>query len=205
MPREVRMAIVELLYFPECPNVPAAREQLRRAFTVVGAPAEWTEIDASVTQRTARQRTRADMAHRPSSSTARTSPARPLEMVRPAASTRAATCAGCLRSTPSSLHSELRHPSSGKAASFAVLPGALLSVLPVVSCPGVPFLMEASWLLPVTAGALRHRGCLPSKNLIEAARLVHEVKHSRYPGLPIVPGFMSAAARADRAASRDPG
>ncbi|MGA9523183.1 MAG: hypothetical protein WBV82_17075 [Myxococcaceae bacterium] len=42
------MAIVELLYFPECPNVPAAREQLRRAFTVVGAPAEWTEIDASV-------------------------------------------------------------------------------------------------------------------------------------------------------------
>jgi hypothetical protein len=56
---------------------------------------------------------------------------------------------------------------SGNAASLAVIPGALLSILPVVSCPscwpayagvlsslGVPFLMDASWLLPLTAGAL---------------------------------------------------
>ncbi len=41
------MANVELLYFPGCPNVPAAREQLRRAFTAVGAPAAWTEIDVT--------------------------------------------------------------------------------------------------------------------------------------------------------------
>jgi hypothetical protein len=61
----------------------------------------------------------------------------------------------------------LRSSPSGNAASLAVIPGALLSILPVVSCPscwpayagvlsslGVPFLMDASWLLPLTAGAL---------------------------------------------------
>jgi mercuric reductase len=32
-------------------------------------------------------------------------------------------------------------------------------------------------------GTCVNRGCLPSKNLIEAARLVHEAKHPRYPGL----------------------
>ncbi|MBI5490649.1 MAG: mercury(II) reductase [Deltaproteobacteria bacterium] len=32
-------------------------------------------------------------------------------------------------------------------------------------------------------GACVNRGCLPSKNLIEAARLVHEAAHPRYPGL----------------------
>jgi mercuric reductase len=32
-------------------------------------------------------------------------------------------------------------------------------------------------------GTCVNRGCLPSKNLIEAARLVHEAAHPRYPGL----------------------
>src|SRR5258708_14796860 len=32
-------------------------------------------------------------------------------------------------------------------------------------------------------GPCANRGCLPSKNLIEAARLVYEAAHSRYPGL----------------------
>jgi mercuric reductase len=32
-------------------------------------------------------------------------------------------------------------------------------------------------------GTCANRGCLPSKNLIEAARLVHEAAHPRYPGL----------------------
>jgi mercuric reductase len=32
-------------------------------------------------------------------------------------------------------------------------------------------------------GTCVNRGCLPSKNLIEAARLVHEAEHPRYPGL----------------------
>jgi len=32
-------------------------------------------------------------------------------------------------------------------------------------------------------GTCVNRGCLPSKNLIEAARLLHDAKHPRYPGL----------------------
>src|SRR5713226_4862379 len=32
-------------------------------------------------------------------------------------------------------------------------------------------------------GTCVNRGCLPSKNLIEAARIVHDARHTRYPGL----------------------
>src|SRR2546430_15735212 len=32
-------------------------------------------------------------------------------------------------------------------------------------------------------GTCVNRGCLPSKNLIEAARLVYDAAHPRYPGL----------------------
>ena len=32
-------------------------------------------------------------------------------------------------------------------------------------------------------GTCVNRGCLPSKNLIEAARLIHEARHPRYPGI----------------------
>jgi mercuric reductase len=32
-------------------------------------------------------------------------------------------------------------------------------------------------------GTCVNRGCLPSKNLIEAAKLVHDARHPRYPGL----------------------
>lgn len=34
-----------------------------------------------------------------------------------------------------------------------------------------------------TGGTCVNRGCLPSKNLIEAAKLVHDARHPRYPGL----------------------
>src|SRR5258708_38579024 len=32
-------------------------------------------------------------------------------------------------------------------------------------------------------GTCVNRGCLPSKNLIEAAKLIHDTRHARYPGL----------------------
>jgi mercuric reductase len=39
-------------------------------------------------------------------------------------------------------------------------------------------------------GTCVNRGCLPSKNLIEAARLLHDARHPRYPGLhPCAMGF----------------
>jgi mercuric reductase len=34
-----------------------------------------------------------------------------------------------------------------------------------------------------TGGTCVNRGCLPSKNLIEAARIIHEARYPRYPGL----------------------
>jgi hypothetical protein len=50
------MANVELLYFPDCPNVPAARQQLLRAFAAIGVPPVWSEVD--VTAETAPAHTR---------------------------------------------------------------------------------------------------------------------------------------------------
>ncbi len=35
----------------------------------------------------------------------------------------------------------------------------------------------------IVGGTCANRGCLPSKNLIEAARIVYESAHPRYPGL----------------------
>lgn len=35
----------------------------------------------------------------------------------------------------------------------------------------------------VTGGTCVNRGCLPSKNLIEAVKIVHDARHPRYPGL----------------------
>ena len=39
------MPVVELLHFPGCPHVPAARAQLRRALLAADLPPAWTEVD----------------------------------------------------------------------------------------------------------------------------------------------------------------
>ena len=41
------MPNVELLFFPDCPNVSAARDQLRRAFAFAGVSPTWSEIDVT--------------------------------------------------------------------------------------------------------------------------------------------------------------
>lgn len=41
------MPTVELLIFPDCPNVPAAREQLTKALAEVGFANTWTEHDVT--------------------------------------------------------------------------------------------------------------------------------------------------------------
>jgi mercuric ion transport protein len=166
MSKERSMASVELLYFPDCPNVPAAREQLRRACDAAGVPAVWSEVD--VTSESSPPHVRGYGS--------------PTVLVDGEDVTGAAAIEGLscriyvgsdVRGVPpldaiiKALRASPPSPSRGKAATFAVVPGALLSVLPVVSCPscwpayagvlgslGVPFLMDASWLLPLTAGAL---------------------------------------------------
>ena len=41
------MATIELIYFPGCPHVAAAREQVKQACAIAGADAAWNEIDAT--------------------------------------------------------------------------------------------------------------------------------------------------------------
>lgn len=160
------MAEVELLYFPDCPNVPAAREQLRRAFEATGASPKWTEVDVS-----------AEVA--PPYARGYGSPSilvdgKDVTGVGPGGGSSCRIYVGSdVRGVPpldaivTALRGSPPPRSPGNAATLAMLPGALLSVLPVVTCPscwpayagvlsslGVPFLMEASWLLPLTAGAL---------------------------------------------------
>lgn len=160
------MATVELLYFPDCPNVPAARAQLRRALGEVGAAASWTEVDVMAPDAPARVRGfgsptvlvdgRDVMGLPPSDgSSCRLYAGSEVPGVPPLAAIVAA-----LRASPS-------HPDARRTAGFAIVPGTLISVLPVLSCPscwpayaglmgsiGTPFLMEAAWLLPLTVGAL---------------------------------------------------
>ena len=38
------MRSIELIYFPGCPNVAAAREALGRAFSALNLPPQWTEF-----------------------------------------------------------------------------------------------------------------------------------------------------------------
>jgi len=160
------MPTVELLYFPDCPNVSGAREQLRRAFEAVGTSPMWTEVDVTAEGAP-------DQARRYGSPTILVD-GKDVAGATPGAGSSCRIYIGsdergvppldiivsALRATPSP------RP-EGRAASFAVLPGALLSVLPLVSCPscwpayagllgslGVPFLMDASSMLPLTVGAL---------------------------------------------------
>lgn len=42
-----RMPRIELLFFPGCPHLEAARAQLRRALARTGLPAEWDEHDVT--------------------------------------------------------------------------------------------------------------------------------------------------------------
>lgn len=160
------MAKVELLYFPDCPNVPAAREQLQRAFVLIDAPAAWTEIDVTAEGAPAHARGHG--------SPTILVDGRDVTGPAPAGGPSCRIYAGSevpgvppLDAIVAALRASPTPPTSGKAAGLAVVPGALLSLLPVVSCPscwpayagvlsslGVPFLMDASWLLPLTVGAL---------------------------------------------------
>lgn len=164
------MPSVELLFFPDCPNVPAAREQLRRAMKHAGLLPSWREYD--VTAPNAPEHTRGFG-----------SPTILVEGNDVTGSGPTAGGASCrvyvgsdVRGVPPldsivqallASRSPTRRGHRAIGTSLAVVPGALLSALPVVGCPscwpayagvlsslGMPFLMDATWLLPLTAGAL---------------------------------------------------
>lgn len=160
------MVTVELLYFPGCPNTSATREQLRRAFEAIDASPSWTEIDITAEGAPAHARGYGSPTVLVDG-----------EDVAGAAPGEGSSCRiymdNDVRGVPpldviiAALRAAAPPQSPGNTATLAVIPGALLSVLPVVGCPscwpayagvlsslGIPFLMDASWLLPLTAGAL---------------------------------------------------
>lgn len=160
------MARVELLYFPECPNVLAAREQLRRAFEACGSSPNWIEVDVSAEG--------APVYARGYGSPSVLVDGKDVTGSSPGGGSACRIYVGTdmrgvppLESIIAALRASPPPRPAGHAASLAAVPAALLSVLPVVSCPscwpayagvlgalGVPFLMDASWLLPLTSGAL---------------------------------------------------
>lgn len=157
---------VELLFFPECPNVPAAREQLRRAFHELDAAPSWVERDISASDAPAGLSAfgsptilvngRDVMGHEPGNGTScRIYPGSDMSGVPPLSHVVSALRAA----TPKSM--------AGTRSSVAVLPAVILSSLPVLSCPscwpayagvlsalGVPFLLDTQWLIAATIAAL---------------------------------------------------
>jgi mercuric ion transport protein len=156
---------VELLHFPGCPHVQAARMQLSRAMTSVGLPPQWVEHDVTAP-------------HAPLHTQGYGSPTILIDGrdVCGATPVAGAACRWYPGSeTPGAPPVEAIVAGLGTppprrgvlAGCVAALPGLLVSALPVVACPscwpvygaalgalGVPFLMAREQLLPITVIAL---------------------------------------------------
>lgn len=156
---------IELLYFPGCPNVQAAREQLARALALAGLPPRWVEHDVSASDAPAHTRGygsptilvdgRDVSGGSPASgSTCRLYPGSDVPGVPPERAILAALGVDT-------------SPTGALAGRLAAIPGIILSLLPAVGCPscwpmygavlgalGVPFLLDVEHLLPLTILAL---------------------------------------------------
>ena len=164
------MKTVELLVSPDCPNVPAARRELRRALKQAGLRPVWTERD--VTSAGAPERIRGF------GSPTVLVDGRDVSGATPAEGT--ASCrvylGSAVRGVPAratlvrALTDGTPRPPSRRGSvgrTLAVVPGLLLAMLPVLGCPacwpayagllsslGLSFLMDATWLLPLTGVGL---------------------------------------------------
>lgn len=157
------MPTVDLLYFPECPNVGAAREQLGRAFAAAQLTPAWNEHDISAPD--------APAALRGYGSPTILVNGRDVTGDAPAGGVACRIYAGTdrrgappLGAIAAALVSQKGGSSSARlGTSAATLPGLLMAALPVMGCAscwpayagvlsalGVPFLLEARWLLPLT-------------------------------------------------------
>lgn len=156
---------IELLHFPGCPNVQAARDQLARALALAELPPRWVEHDVSASDAPAHTRGygsptiivdgRDVASGQPAEGSAcRLYPGSEVPGVPPARAILAAL--------------GVEAPRDGALGSrLSAIPAVFLSLLPVLGCPscwpayaavlaalGVPFLMDAGHLLPLTALAL---------------------------------------------------
>ena len=163
------MAIVELVYAPECPNVALARANLLIAFARAGVKPQWTEHGVGDPE--APERTRGygsptilidgrDVAGEPPSagSCCRIYVNAEERAYAPAVDQIAAALSSRGRPT---IPSRARN---GWRSSLATLPGIGLALLPKIACPacwpayaglltslGLGFLLDVRWLFPLTA------------------------------------------------------
>ncbi|MCH7686228.1 MAG: MerC domain-containing protein [Planctomycetes bacterium] len=200
------MATVELIYDNDCPNVDDAKAQLRRAFAEVALPPRWDEWDRHDPASPPHVRTYVsptilvdgkDVAGVSQSDGADccrlyTDGAGRLQGV-PSVE----TIASALRSSASSVAGNGSTQAGGSRSGLAVLPAAIVALLPNVTCPacwsayagllssmGLGFLTKTTYLLPLTViflavavGSLgfraqRHRGYAPFILGLLAATLV---------------------------------
>jgi mercuric ion transport protein len=164
------MATVDLVYDPDCPNIPAARANLLRAFSRAGVEPKWFEHrigDCDAPERTrgygsptvlvdgrdvAGLDPSAEASCRIYAIAAGNTHAPSVDQIAQAIS--AAAKPGRNR----------RPGHSGWRSSLAMVPGIGVALLPKVACPacwpayagvlsslGLGFLMESRWLLPLTA------------------------------------------------------
>jgi hypothetical protein len=164
------MANVELIYDTTCPNVEAARQQLRRAFQELDQPPAWQEWDRGATSSPAHARQYGSPTILvDSKDVGGTSPSDGADCCRVYRAEH-----DSLQKVPSveSITSALRNsPSSngvGRVQSWlAVIPAIGVSMLPKLACPacwpvyacllssiGLGFLMKTAYLLPLTVGFL---------------------------------------------------
>jgi hypothetical protein len=158
------MPKVELIYDNDCPNVAAAREQLRRALLDVGVPAEWQEWDRG-------NPSSPDYAQRYGSPTILVEGR---DVAGSVPSDVAACCrlyrsGGAFQGVPpaeviaSALRSHTAQSSDGLASWLAILPAIGVAMLPKLACPacwpayagllssiGLGFLTQAAYLFPLT-------------------------------------------------------
>lgn len=190
------MPTVDLLFFPECPNVGVARDQLRRAFAAVGLPPAWNEHDISAAD--------APKALRGYGSPTILVNGRDVTGDAPTGGAACRIYAGSgergappLDAIAAALRAEsVASPPTRIASSVATLPGILMATLPVVGCAscwpayagvlsalGVPFLLDTRWLLPLTLGGLA----------LAVAGLAFRARRRRGFG-PLAVGLVAAAA-----------
>ena len=163
------MKTVELLFSPDCPNVPAARIELRRAMEKAGLRQGWKELD--VTSADAPERVRGFGSPTILVNGKDVSGAMPSKGTTSCRVYLGSAVRGvpAMATIVSALTDVTARPSRRGTVgrSLAVVPGVLLAMLPVLGCPacwpayagllsslGLSFLMDAAWLLPLTTVGL---------------------------------------------------
>jgi hypothetical protein len=162
-------SLIELVYLPDCPNVSILRDRLRIALEALDMTPNWSEVDISSDKGPYNAR------RYPSPSILING--RDLMGSVPEEGYSCRIYSGSQNSGLLSVEAIIKGlrasstPLPGRndriVSSLITAPAAILSILPVLSCPscwpayatmlssiGLPFLMNAAWLFPITAVSL---------------------------------------------------